>query len=154
MVSFTARVYVINYTERYINRGVTLTQTHDGDLVGEILTLLLGVTSHNNGEVTAVSRPLHRDLHITAGNRVYLLDICEGDGLNTAVGLDIQNHHSRGLAIILRDDVGEVGADGRPGILGDRGNAKARLGYHLDLREGKANLNTMFNEYMPIPLLP
>ena len=119
MVSFTARVYIIKHAEKYINRGVTLTQTHDGDLVGNILTLLLGTTSHNNGEIAAVSRPLHRDLRITAVNRVYLLDICEGDGLDTAVGLDIQNYHSRGLAVFLRNNVGEVGANGRPGVLGD-----------------------------------
>ena len=102
-------------------------------MVGEVLTLLLGVTGEDDGQVIAVWRPLHRNLSITTGNDSYLLDIGERDGLDTAIGLNVEDHHSGGLAVILRDNISEVGANRRPRIFGNGGNTEAGLGHHLHL---------------------
>ena len=117
----------------YIDGSIALAQTDQGDLVGEVLALLLGVASDHNRQTVAVRRPLHGDLGITGRSFTHLLNIGEGDALHTAVSLDIQNHHSGGLAVVLGDNVGQTAAHGGPGILGDGGDAEAGLVDHLHL---------------------
>ena len=117
----------------YIDRSVTLTQTHNGDLVGEILALLLRVASDHNRQIVTVRRPLHGDLHVTRGSFTHLLHVGEGDTLHTTVGLDVQNHHGGRLPVVFRDDVRETATHGRPGVLGDGGEAEAGFVDHLHL---------------------
>ena len=121
-------VYVETPLLHDLHRQIPQRHAHERDLVEQRLGAAVGLPGRHERERGSPRGP----------GEAELLDVVEGDGLEHAALLDVEEHHGGGLALGLGDHVAQHGARRRPGEVGDGGHAEAGLAEQPEVGEREA----------------